>query len=148
MPLSAVKIGDAKEFNGLFKDGVLVPCPAGPPPSSRFIGSRLVRRIKGEGVKSRYVLQDCKHNRPADGGVRFAATPSFLSVRTALTLSSRGMAAGKKQLLIFGDVAQAFSHSPLDRPVWTRLPSDCEGLETVIDGETVTVHGSDAVVVA
>ena len=93
-------------------------------------------------MKSRYVLQDCKHNRPADGGELFAATPSLLSVRTALTLSSRDMAAGKKQLLIFGDVTQAFPHAPLDRPVWTRLLSDCEGLETVIDGEAVTVHAA------
>ena len=99
-------------------------------------------------MKSRYVLQDCEHNRPADGGELFAATPSLLSVRTALTLSSRDMATGKKQLLIFGDVTQAFPHATLDRPVWTRLPSDCEGLETVIDGETVTVHAGDALVVA
>jgi hypothetical protein len=107
-----------------------------------------VRRIKGEGVKSRYVLQDLSHGRPADGGELFAATPSLLSVRTVLALSSRDMAAGKEQLLIFGDVTQAFPHAPLDRAVWTRLPSECEGMETVVDGETVALHGGDAVVVA
>ncbi len=93
--------------------------PAGVPPGAQNIGSRLVRRVKEDGRKSRLVLQDLGRGKSADGGELFAATPSLISVRTILPLGSREMSLGRQQLLLVGDVTQAFPHALLDLPIWT-----------------------------
>jgi hypothetical protein len=58
------------------------------PEDNREISSRMVRRIKNNSCKSRFVLRDFA-NAKAMGGELYAATPSLQAVRAATWVASR-----------------------------------------------------------
>ena len=77
MPFEKVREGDLREVQGLFDDQCFKPMEEESIPENAWrIGSRFVRRIKNEQVKSRLVLQDFAKGKPIRDGGLFAATPA------------------------------------------------------------------------
>ena len=83
----------------------------------------MIRRWRNDTIKSRLCLQDVAYTR-AVGGELFAATPSLLALRTALTIASgwRGEPDGGEIGVIVGNMTQAFVHADMDELVITRVP--------------------------
>ena len=79
-------VGDLKEVQGLFDKKVFEIVGKEKPPG-RFIPTRMIRRWNNDTIKSRLCLQDVAYTRAVRGEL-FAATPSLLALRTALTIAS------------------------------------------------------------
>ena len=80
--------GDLKEMQGLFDRVVMEPAKSDRvDEQAKFISSRMVRRTKGDAVKSRYCLRDFRHTAP-EGGELYATTPSAAAVKVALAITS------------------------------------------------------------
>ena len=115
MPESAMMEGDRAELQGLWDDGVFeVLTWDQVPENCRVIGIRLVRRIQQQKVKSRYVLHDFAHGRPAQGGDVHAATPSMAAWRLLLALASHKMQTVPDFVAVIGDITRAFPHADID----------------------------------
>ena len=131
-PLEKVRRGDLKELQGLFDKGVLRLSSEetrsdGKQP--RYISSKIVRKTKGEDVKSRMCLRDFNRGRP-EGGKLLAATPSLMALKLLLTIASWLSSVFRDYICLIGDVTQAFVHAPIDEMVRTRVPDSLDGLET------------------
>ena len=86
-PEEMSRAGDLKEAQGLF-DKKVFEIVGKEKPDGRYIPMRMIRRWKNDTIKSRLCLQDVAYTR-ALGGELFAATPSLLALRTALTIASK-----------------------------------------------------------
>ena len=128
-PRSKASEGDLKEVQGLFDKNVFVNTKT-ERPEGRYIPMRLVRRWKGDVLKSRLCLTDVAHTR-AQGGELYAATPSLIALRTGMAIGSgwRNMATSEKIGVLAGDVTQAFVHADMDEKIITRVPKDLDGLK-------------------
>ena len=105
---------------------------------------RMIRRWKGDVIKSRFCLQDVAYTK-ATGGELFAATPSLMALRTGLTIA-RGWMNTEKDLKIgavAGDVTQAFVHADMDEKIVTRIPKDLDNLEIVVNNMKTTLQEGD-----
>ncbi len=69
------------------------------------------------------------------GGELFAATPSLLALRTALTIASEWRVEQDRKGVgvIVGDVTQAFVHADMDELIITRVPKEMDGLTIKVD---------------
>ena len=74
------------------------------------------------------------------GGELFAATPSLLALRTALTIASgwRSEPSGEEIGAIVGDVTQAFVHADMDELIIIRVPKELDGMK-IKSGDDETV---------
>jgi hypothetical protein len=141
-PAEKVRQGDLKELQGLFDKGVLRPAREearsdGKRP--RYISSKIVRKTKGENVKTRMCLRDFNHGRP-EGGELFAATPSLMALKMLLTIASWSSMEIRDLICLIGDVTQAFVHAPIDEWIQTRVPESLGGLEIRVDNEILTLY--------
>lgn len=135
MPEVMVHQGDYNEVLGLFADGAYGPISEEKlTEKTRKIGNRLVRRLKGEGVKLRWRLQEFARGKPDKTDDLYAATPQVASLRFLLPLGSHRLVAGEDILGIFGDVTRAFPHAPMDDDIVTQIPE-------AVDGMTVEANG-------
>ena len=141
-PAEKVRQGDLKELQGLFDKGVLRPAREearndGKYP--RYISSKVVRKTKGENVKSRMCLRDFNRGRP-EGGELFAATLSLMALKMLLTIASWKTIEIENYLCLVGDVTQAFVHAPIDEMVQTKVPDSLDGLEVQVNGSPVVLQ--------
>ena len=141
-PAEKVRQGDLKELQGLFDKGVLRPAREearsdGKQP--RYVSSKVVRKTKGENVKSRMCLRDFNRGRP-EGGELFAATPSLMALKMLLTIASWSTMEIRDLICLIGDVTQAFLHAPIDEWIQTRVPESLGGLEIRVDNEILTLY--------
>ena len=116
--------GDVKEVQGLFDKQVFV-IAGKQRPQGRHIPMRMIRRWKGDFIKSRLCLQDVARDKPS-GGELYAATPSLTALRAGLALASgwRNTSTRTKIRAIAADVTQAFVHADMDEKVIARVPQD------------------------
>ena len=99
---------------------------------------RLVRREKGDKLKSRLVLRDIAKSR-CDPEETYAATPALSAFRLALTLASHGIVKAESQgaagpVFEVLDISQAFAHAEMDKWILTEVPHDLDGMSFVPDG--------------
>ncbi len=98
-------------------------------PEGRDVSMRMIRRWKGEVIKSRLCLQDVAYFKMI-GGDLFAATPSRMALRVGLALASAWRREDPKSIgVVAGDVTQAFVHADMDEAVITRVPRDSNNME-------------------
>jgi hypothetical protein len=145
MPASDVVLGDTKEFEGLWKDGVFELADE-IPEGSTFIDSRVVRRIKGDAVKSRWVLRDFAHGKAPEGGELYAATPSLGAFRLLVALGSLLRNQKADHCFLIGDVTQAFPHALIDKPIYSTVPYDVDGLVLTNGDKTLRLVGGQIIV--
>jgi hypothetical protein len=153
MPWSAVYEGDVKEVKGFWDQHVFKRVTQEEiPEGARYIDMRLVRRVKGDKVKSRLVLRDIARSR-GDPEDTYAATPALSAFRLALTLASRsikeaeakGTASPVAEIL---DIAQAFVHAEMDRWILTEVPKELDGMTFATeDGETIVLTAGELLLV-
>ena len=151
MPRSLVTQGDIKEMKGLWEQLVFEKVEGHDiPDDAKFVDSRLLRRIKGDLVKSRLVLRDIAKDKPV-GGELFAATPTLSAFRLLLVGASRRMQQAQREqtenvMVRVLDVTQAFPHALIDQPVYSVLPADLDQLSFELDSvEKVTLSGGEYV---
>ena len=140
-PGELARQGDEKEVKGLFEKGVF-RVAGKQKPEGRYISMRMIRRWKGESIKSRLCLQDVAYKK-AYGGEMFAATPSLTALRLALAIASLWRSQGTDVKIIVGDVTQAFVHADMDEKIVTTVPKDLDGLVMQIDGQEIVLHEGD-----
>ena len=134
--------GDLRELAGLAKRGVLEPTSwSAVTSSAQVIRSRMVRRPKGELIKSRLVVQDLKSRWQPEGGELFAATPVLGVQRLLLALGSFHVGQDESYRAGILDVTQAFTHAPLeeDEELVILLPGELHGLEIPCEDGSVWV---------
>ncbi len=85
-PAHLARAGDLKEAQGLFDKSVFA-MHGKERPEGRYVSMRMIRRWKGEVIKSRLCLQDVAYTK-APGGELLAAKPSSMALRTGLTTAS------------------------------------------------------------
>jgi len=141
-PRSWTMEGDRKELQGLFDRKALrmiTECSK----TARYIPSKMVRRLKGEGVKSRMCLRDVAYARP-EGGELFASTPSVTALRTLTMLAAYDRAEAEKRGegrhgVLCGDATQAFVQAEIDQEMVTRVTADMAGIIVEVNGERTTL---------
>ena len=109
MPVVDVEAGDKKEFEGLWQRRVFeLATWESINSDGKYIDSRMIRRLKGDAVKSRWVLRDFAHGRAPEGGELYAATPSLGAFRLLMALGSLQLSQTDDHVFLVGDVTQAF----------------------------------------
>ena len=105
---------------------------------------RMIRRWKGDMIKSRLCLQDVAYTR-AIGGELYAATPSLTALRASLTLAIgwKNLETNVKVGALAADVTQAFVHADMDEKIITRIPRDMHGMEVTIQDTTTRLEEGD-----
>ena len=141
-PVAMAWEGDVKEVQGLFDKGVFERM-GNQRPEGRYISMRMIRRWKGEVIKSRLCLQDVAYFKMI-GGDLFAATPSLMALRVGLALASAWRREDPKSIgVVASDVTQAFVHADMDEAVITRVPRDLNNMEITAKDETIRLEEGD-----
>jgi hypothetical protein len=137
-PWEDVHKGDCKEFLYLGDRNALEERTwDSVPATAQVIPSRVLRKPKGEGIKSRLVLQDFKQKWKVEGGEVYAATASQGMVRFALAIGSVFLARDPSYEAVILDGTQAFTHADMEDEVYTRLPPEVDGLEVALSNGKV-----------
>ena len=105
--------------------------------------TRLVRRWKGEVVKSRLVLKTYNSTKVLTGEL-YAATPSLGGLRTHLCLAAIDMkmveSRGETFVFEIWDASQAFIHAAIDCEVYAMFPEELHGVIIHTKQGTVTIY--------
>ena len=114
-----------KELEGLFKKEVFYePVSVDQvDKDARVINSKFVRRVKGDFIKPRSVVQDCKGMTTYLAEELFASTPADNALRVQLSVESVQMHQDNcPRFARVGDISQAFVHALIDKKIFIVFP--------------------------
>jgi hypothetical protein len=122
---------DLRELCGLcdgydmFRESTWAEVPKG----SKVVDTRMVRRWKGDQIKSRLVARDFKH-KAAEGGEYFAATPGQVGINIQLAASAQNFDKNldDPEVMLIADVTQAFPHAWAEDRLWITFAKELHGL--------------------